>query len=716
MAVPGQAGPNTCPGRLGAFLVQTPNLLQGTTLHFSDKDLSFTDTCQSIMQNAYLPEGITGCQDAKNCFFTCDFEGNDANCCMSNAGGAWTAQHCTGVKMDIFNTDTANPVSCNVGESYFPQCGVQISWDKNGTDGLPTTFNKAWPEVACYKTQWDETFKMDCCTGKRDSWLYCDPTWCPSDPAGSCSTYLASQCSGVSDIGIHKFLTVDPANSGDVPCAAWYDSVIDGIQSCALLPSAASKTQCLNVYGAAAALIEVEIDAYCGAGGVGAASGECACLHAYTNCADKMGTTYDSEECLLGQHIPGSPAQSGVQRLDFYCNPGDFLNAGNALYSFSGGACDPNAGGGGSNSGSNSGAFFNGALPMPPTLNRLLGSVGGIESLRQIVPSNIDYNPDGTLDETSADPLNLRAIRAAARQARHGPLSSGLGSGGVGDTNDFAGGLPIHCWHPACQYDSSRVFKSLVDLQRPCPSICAQQSSGNYINVGWSQANWMEAGDNTLSCNFGNPQQKLATPFVFADGCESMAIALPANATATIPFSFSNISSESHASFSTLSYSMYSSLNAKVYFSPPTGGNIVSQESVGVVLNVDTWAMTPGTSFQGFLTIQPQDGFNGQAYTPFQLSILPDGYEPTLPTQCSADAAWSKQIPSNIFKEIAPPPAGAFAHPGLNEQVGARDVKDKGSSSMSAVYVLLVALLVAAFLMIGWILVRQITFKHRHTP
>ena len=222
------------------------------------------------------------------------------------------------------------------------------------------------------------------------------------------------------------------------------------------------------------------------------------------------------------------------------------------------------------------------------------------------------------------------------------------------------------------------------------------------MNVDWAQSQWTEMGDNTLSCNMSGAQTKIATPWEFSAACTSMAIELQPNFEAVIPLEFTNVSSETHASFTSLGFAAYSSLNAKVYFYGSHTGSLTSNETGTLTLVINTAMMSPGTSFNGSINIQSTDGLNGQAYLPLQLSIVPQNYPNLLPLDCSPQATATPIVPGSA----PPPPSSAIpkAIPKpkdwqlrqLQETIAPKSTSRSTSSSTLVLFLLVIAIVVVA--------------------
>jgi hypothetical protein len=588
-----------CPER--SWVVALSQQAIGPTAFFeTNADLTFSGNCTSALRNYNVGSNVTGCESLEACSFTCNPDGDDGACCLGAEGDTWTPGWCMGKSM-FAGQPTEYTTTCDSGHEG---CSVQVTFPHVSGDPSSDAAQGVTASAffSCYKTHWDDVHKYNCCAGIVDDALTCDPTWCPSDPQGACGPVLAQACKGPSLIGLHKFLTLDPLATNGVKCADWYSNITDGIQACALLQTLSDREACFAEYADSEALVHAEVQRYCD--NEGRFTGECACIVAAVNCSDTQGPTYDSAECLLGQHVHGSLGQSTVRRVDIYCSPSAAgPDNGGSMYAAKDGgicsaSCDP-------------ATAPDPTACWPPAVNRNVGTTGGPGSIDALVPALVD-DSGGVL--------------------------------GAGDSGDTVGALPTHCWLPACQHDVAVVFKDLVQLHTPCPPMCAQFSAGNTIDVGWSDDKWSEMGYNFLSCQFPGAQGSLATPFVFTAECLALTLALPANYTATVPLTFSNISSESHATFKTIPFSIYSSLNARVFVDPSSHtGSLASGESASFDLLVDTSNLVAGQSWNGFVTVQATNGSSGQAYLPLQLAILPDGAAPELPTTCSPSATAAAQ-------------------------------------------------------------------------
>lgn len=150
------------------------------------------------------------------------------------------------------------------------------------------------------KTKWDEAYKTACCVGSFTDPVefskYCDATWRPTDPNGSCTFLAQKLCSTASECSksallVPNFGSADPEKTF---CNTWYLSVRD----------AGSTHPSYN------ALYNM-IDTYCMTDG--ARNGECACYNTHAS------ITQNQEPPFLS--IQSSKIKNAIHRVDMYCSP-----------------------------------------------------------------------------------------------------------------------------------------------------------------------------------------------------------------------------------------------------------------------------------------------------------------------------------------------------------------------------------------------------------
>jgi hypothetical protein len=180
-----------------------------------------------------------------------------------------------------------------------------------------------YPQFTCKKVGWDTTFKQSCCVGSLSDPLYCDPSWCPSDPQGECADVLIDLCKGPSTCGRHKMLTTDASLTGNVECYLWRHSIEDTVQLAGWSGGIQSVSEGVaNAY----LLIEQEIQRYCAE--EGATTGECSCYNGYQ---DLQILSASGITPVFGEL---QDAEGNFLRHDAVCNAGD---EGNAPFTSAGG-------------------------------------------------------------------------------------------------------------------------------------------------------------------------------------------------------------------------------------------------------------------------------------------------------------------------------------------------------------------------------------------
>lgn len=273
--------------------------------------------------------------------------GDDGNVTCQTSGGGQTNGGCSflsGGNPEI-SADVAVQVAFsldNVGCSSWDAC--TFAWASGPTfTGVmgPSIGNddSGEPCEGCYyagaitRTQADESYRVPCCFGSISD-VRCDPTWCPSDPAGSCTDLFAAACLGSSSCGRHKYLTPSYTSDQDgAPCNTWYLNVKDNAVTGAYADGALSLSLDPMV------AVDAEIARFCGA--EGATSGECSCYNAYVAC-----TPANAGEggCLIAG-VAGGEGRGVARRVDVYCNAAfSTSSADGSWFTFSDETCGPNVG------------------------------------------------------------------------------------------------------------------------------------------------------------------------------------------------------------------------------------------------------------------------------------------------------------------------------------------------------------------------------------
>ena len=252
-----------------------------------------------------------------------------------------------------------------------------------------------------------------------------------------------------------------------------------------------------------------------------------------------------------------------------------------------------------------------------------------------------------------------------------------VGGGGVG-------GFPLHCWLPECQTSGESCgFKNLTDFLKPCPDICFQYSSGaniNIINIG-TESQSQEVDVTNQTCNFaGTERNAMASPFAVAENCLYMSIEMAVNTKGTISMQLYNLSQDTLAPFTSISYAAFSSLDPMVSFLPgDQTGTIENLSSKTVHLVVDTSGQAPYTVFNGFIDFRDASGANGQYYAPLQVAVLgPDSPQGGNPNP--QDGTLFPCDP-NFFSTIGPSVNNSLAPSSLRADNKSRDNQAANSNN-----------------------------------
>lgn len=223
--------------------------------------------------------------------------------------------------LKVFEQNGVNPM--DVGCTSWDACGGDDGWRYEGQwqwgprcarhpfSPFPTCNVEGWYYLqnTLVKTQWDPAYQASCCTGvyslSSDLAKYCDPDWCPSDPAGKCTAIAQQRCGKVAPCGKSPLLVNDPlaTNPADQFCNLWYLSVRDTDHP--------SKDALQNL-----------IAQYCGAGGAGAARGECACWNAQQFLGPIPKPSPDPKDHPMLGVAGGAPGEATFRRMDVYCAGG----------------------------------------------------------------------------------------------------------------------------------------------------------------------------------------------------------------------------------------------------------------------------------------------------------------------------------------------------------------------------------------------------------
>lgn len=326
----------------------------------------------------------------------------------------------------------------DVGCTSFDACEFSVTTAKQdsklpcGSGGVGG--DKFAYDVVLLKTKYDDALRRDCCMGKYSitddinhpdfAAKWCDPVWCTSDPASSCSdiareTCAASDpfCEKSSMLVPHDFDTARKCTADGSSCYDPYE-----LQFCHKWYESAQQAQ----HPSQKILAEM-VESYC-RGGPGAARGECACYNSLIEIhgdqvsmfrqgapeAYRAATASPPRDVFIGQMV-GAGNLPTARRFDLYCT----VTSSGRSQKF--------------------GSFSSQTRALYDTYCR-----SGPQSINGQKPS---INP------TPNSPSALL-------------------------------GLPVHCWNPDCQPEKDTcLFWDPTMFDMPCPDICMQLSAGNKINV-----------------------------------------------------------------------------------------------------------------------------------------------------------------------------------------------------------------------------------------
>jgi hypothetical protein len=183
-------------------------------------------------------------------------------------------------------------------------------------------------------------------------------------------------------------------------------------------------------------------------------------------------------------------------------------------------------------------------------------------------------------------------------------------SGGKGPAlnGPAGGGLPLHCWLPECQADSNtQIFRNLVDLSRPCPSMCVQYSGGgqidiNSINAGKNSA--VVIGNNNLSCSF--PDTPNPVNFAFNAPTTAVNLTSPLNSSFTQTLRMTNPSAD--FTLGSMQYSVSTNLASELLTIVPSEGSVLPSESVDFQLTLNGNPSYAGSTYEGYVAFHDVSG------------------------------------------------------------------------------------------------------------